>query len=517
MGKVLTAIVAKILVFYTEILGLLPAHHFGGRPGRTTTDTVHLLTFKIKDAWRKRQVTAVLFLDIEGAFPNMVTSKLLHSLKKRGIPQEIITFVKTMLDDCSTILRFDDHTLDPLHLDNGIGQGDPLSMALYQFYNTDILEIPRESYEAAKAYIDDAILIAAAKTFTEAHAILDDMMTRPNGMIEWSKSHNSPIEYSKLVLIDFTHHGVKKTRPPFNLQGTVLDPVPTTKYLGIILDQHLNWGPQLVSVHGKGTKWTSQIKRLTRPSWGLTPKGACKLYTSIALPRVLYGIDVWCTPIHGRNTKGSRKGSVNYIRKLTTTQCAGALAVTGGFRTTPTDSLDSHTSLIPMELRIEKACFSAITRIVTLPPKHPLHPPTKKSAKQRVKRHRSSLDTLTGIFRIDPNSIEKIPLVCMHPKERGSLPVRIDIPPNKEASKRADRNSTEIIKVYSDRSAHDRKVGAAAILKRLGKPDRLLKLYLGTTEQHTVYEAELAGMLMGLHLIKTERASKVKCVLNVDN
>jgi hypothetical protein len=303
MGKVLTAIVAEILVFYTETLGLLPAHHFSGRPGRTTTDAVHLLTYKIKDAWRKRQVTAVLFLDIEGAFPNAVTSKLLHRLKKIGIPQEIITFVKTMLDDRSTILRFDNHTSDPLQLDNGIGQGDPLSMALHQFYNADILEIPRESYEAAEAYVDDAILIATAKTFTEAHAILDDMMTRPNGMIEWSKSHNSPIEYSKLALIDFAHHSMKKTCPPFNLQGTVLDPGPTAKYLGIILDQHLNWGPQLASVHGKGTKWTSQIKRLTRPLWGLTPKGARKLYTSVALPRVLYGIDVWCTPIH----EGMRK------------------------------------------------------------------------------------------------------------------------------------------------------------------------------------------------------------------
>jgi hypothetical protein len=58
MGKVLTAIIAELLVFYTETHSLLPAHHFGGRPGRTTTDAVHLLTHKIKDAWRKRQVTA---------------------------------------------------------------------------------------------------------------------------------------------------------------------------------------------------------------------------------------------------------------------------------------------------------------------------------------------------------------------------------------------------------------------------------------------------------------------------
>jgi hypothetical protein len=72
-------------------------------------------------------------------------------------------------------------------------------------------------------------------------------------------------------------------------------------------------------------------------------------------------------------------------------------------------------------------------------------------------------------------------------------------------------------RLYSDGSAHDGKVRAAAILRREGKPDCILKMHLGTTDQHMVYEAELVGMIMGLHLIKTKRRSKVKSVLNVDN
>ena len=87
-------------------------------------------------------------------------------------------------------------------------------MALYQYYNADILEIPNRPQEAAEAYIDDAILTATAKTFKEAHIILADMMTRVGGMVEWSKSHNSSIKYSKLALIDFSHPRVKKTHPP---------------------------------------------------------------------------------------------------------------------------------------------------------------------------------------------------------------------------------------------------------------------------------------------------------------
>lgn len=203
-------------------------------------------------------------------------------------------------------------------------------MALYQFYNADILDIPNSPQELAEAYVDDAILIVTRKTFAEAHERIADMMQRENGMINWSKSHNLSIEYSKLALIDFSHHRVKKQRPPLELSGVTIEPTQSTKYLGIILDQHLNWGPQLAQVRGKGSMWTAQIKRLTRPTWGLTPKGARTLYVSVTLPHILYGLDIWCAPLYRRSAKGNRKGSVNMIKKLTTVQRVGAITVTGG-------------------------------------------------------------------------------------------------------------------------------------------------------------------------------------------
>jgi ribonuclease HI len=517
MCKVLTAIMAELMTFYTEKHQLLPPKHFGGRPGRTTTDAVHLLVHKIKDSWRKRQVTAVLFLNIKGAFPNAVNNRLLHNMRKRGLPGPLIDFAGVMLENQNTALQFNDHMSQVIPLDNGIGQGDPLSMALYQYYNADILEIPNSPQEAAEVYVDDAILTAMAKTFKEAHEMLANMMTRSGGMIEWSKRHNSSIEYSKLVLIDFSHPGVKKHRSPLILPEIMIEPTQSTKYLGIVLDQNLKWGPQLAHVHGKGSKWAMQIRRLTRPTWGLTPKGARKLYVSMALPRIMYGINVWCSPLHGKNVKGSRKRSVNFIKKLTTVQRAGALAITGGFRMSPTDTLDAHVALLPMELRMQKVCHAAITHMATLPVEHPLHSLVKRSAKRQIKRHHLPLHTLTSIFNICPSKIEEIPPVRVHPKDKGSKIVRIDIPPDKEALKRANTNATEQIKVYTDGSSHDRKVGAAAILKREGNSDRTLRFHLGSADHHTVYKAKLVGILMGLHLIKTKTRSKVRCVINIDN
>lgn len=239
LAKLLSAITAEQLMFYAEKHNLLPPNHFGGRARRTATDTVHLLVHRIKGEWRKRKVVAVLFLDIEGAFPNAVNKQLLHNLKSRRVPKKLIRYIANLLNDRSTTLRFDDHTSTPIEINNGIGQGDPLSMALYQFYNADLVEIPKEDEgEFAAAYVDDAIISASANTFEEAHEKLRDMMTREDGAINWAEKHNPPFEYTKLVLIDFAHSSHTADRPPLELPSITIRPTASTKYLGIILDQN---------------------------------------------------------------------------------------------------------------------------------------------------------------------------------------------------------------------------------------------------------------------------------------
>ena len=51
---------------------------------------------------------------------------------------------------------------------------------------------------------------------------------------------------------------------------------------------------------------------------------------------------------------------------------------------------------------------------------------------------------------------------------------------------------------------------------RVGKADRTLRLCLGTTEEHTVAEAESVGLILGLHLIATDKRSRVKCAIGLN-
>ena len=98
--KLLSSIVVEDISHLVKTHQLLPMTHFGGRLGRSTTDSLHLLVDYIKAAWRHKQVVAVLFLDIKGAFPNAVMDCLLHNLRVRQIPETYVLLVKNMLMGC---------------------------------------------------------------------------------------------------------------------------------------------------------------------------------------------------------------------------------------------------------------------------------------------------------------------------------------------------------------------------------------------------------------------------------
>ena len=89
-----------------------------------------------------------------------------------------------MLSGRRTRLKFDDFSSDWVPIDNGIGQGDPLSMILYLFYNADLLEVATGEGQAAVAYVDDTNLYAEGDTYEEAYRSIREMLLKEGGAKE---------------------------------------------------------------------------------------------------------------------------------------------------------------------------------------------------------------------------------------------------------------------------------------------------------------------------------------------
>lgn len=86
------------------------------------------------------------------------------------------------------------------------------------------------------------------------------------------------------------------------------------------------------------------------------------------------------------------------------------LNITGALRSSPTDTLEILSSLLPIELLLKKICFRAISRIYSLPVDHPLNKLAVNSYKKwNVDKQTTPLRLLPKILDLpSPNSIEKI-------------------------------------------------------------------------------------------------------------
>jgi ribonuclease HI len=526
LARLLNSCQTNDIVTMCERHNIIPANHFGARPGRTTTDSIHLLTKTVKDAWRKGLVASALFLDVKGAFPSVDIDRLIHNMRKRGIPEEYTSWMRRRLRNRITTLSFDEHQTENFTVTNGLDQGDPFSGICYLIYNADLLKIPNiKAGEQGLLFVDDATIIATGKDFTETHEKLRNMMNRPKGVFEWAKTHNCEFGVEKFQLLDLTRKTIPhplnpKKRTPTPRRALVLgrQRVPsaeTAKFLGVIVDNKLNWKAQCAAALAKGHAWLIQFARITRASKGATAKYVRKLYLSIAIPRMLYAADIFLTPQRKMNTRSTDgKSSQGIINKLASVQRQAAIMITGAMRTTATDILDVMANLLPFHLLVDKLRHRAALRLATLPASHPLHKPVANAAGRLIKRHPTPLHDLMHTFSIKPQLIETIDAVRHDTQWKPD--VKISIAETAEGAAHDIHHDNAAVKIYTDGSGMEGKIGAAAILYRGGRMKAAIRHQLGAQRHHTVYEGESVGMILAIKLMTKEWAIR-SATICVDN
>ena len=77
----------------------------------------------------------------------------------------------------------------------------------------------------------------------------------------------------------------------------------------------------------------------------------------------------------------------------------------------------------------------------------------------------------------------------------------------REDSQKNNNNLSSTIRVYTDGSGYKGYAGAVALLARVDgvhNLQRVLRYSLGPLTEHTIYEAEAVGIILGNHLLLTE-------------
>ena len=298
-------------------------------------------------------------------------------------------------------------------------------------------------------------------------------------------------------------------------RSVIINPVQSYRFLGVLFDPKLKWTAQMDQAARSSAAWINLIRRLARTSTGISAKGMRLLYTAITIPKMTYAADVWYMVPHLSNANVKRRtGVVKFTQKLISEQRKAMITALGAMRTTASDVLNTHAALPPPHILFLKVLTRCATRLVTLPPAHPLHKPVQKAISRKIKRHLSPLHTLFAMTAVKPNNYETILVARRHHNYKLLANVFIE-----EDRAKAIKQAGQITgsAIYTDGSGFEHKIGAAAVLTKNGFVTRTIKYHLGADDTHTVYEAEALVVVLGIQALYNTNKVYHHVTIGMDN
>jgi hypothetical protein len=402
IGKILESVIAKILSYLVENNSLLPRGHYGARPGRSTEDAMMHLSESIHAAWKEQEVFTALYLDVAGAFNNVHHGRLIHNLRKRKVPLFIVNWVKSFLEGRSTQLSFNGSTSKRIPVPAGVPQGSPLSPLLYLFYNADALEVADGiPGSLSMGFVDDIVYGVKGKTDRGNVSRLEKMVERAE---EWRKRHGVQFEPTKYVLVHYTRNWRKSTTAEVKVGETIVKPATEARYLGVIFDKQLRFKPHLQHVVKKGTAAALALSRIANCKRGVPYKYTRQLYQAVVVPRIDYATAIWHRPdIKGKTANSSQAKSLSTIQRI------AMKAITGAYRTTPTEAMEIESGLLPPWLRLQSKALTAIIRMKSLATKHPIHKWFRRAtSSKRSAAYKSNIENILDNFPITQRDVETV-------------------------------------------------------------------------------------------------------------
>ena len=476
-------------------------------------------------AWLRGEVATVLLLDITGAFDNVSHTRLLHNLKKRRIGGNMANWILSFLSDRSTIISLPEFTSEVFKTGTGIPQGSPISPILYLFYNADLME---EDEGAGFRVTDLGYIDDIAKVVTGPNAELN--CRRIEGIFaarenQWSKKHASKFAPAKFQLIHFKKPGTRARQlnqredDTVHLEDHIIRSQETGIYLGVLLDKELKWTAHLRRTEAGASQALNALGSLGGSTWGASLLNLRKIYLACIVPKLLHACSLWYSPEGGFGTVGLERA---IIKSLTAIQRRAAQIIAGAFRNTSEPALDVELHLLPVKYALEKALEDTLIRlrtnqiydqikevrqyIILTPKNFRFWSPLRKLENRYNAQGRVYSETLNSMECIYP---------MMAPPWR--IPSEFRIADNKDT---ALKEHDDIIKdpsqlvIYTDESAIEGKVGAAAVVPDLGVERNLL---VGEDNAATVYAAELHGLVLALGIAEQYIRHRTSLVIFTDN
>ena len=168
----------------------------------------------------------------------------------------------------------------------GVPQGSVLGPLLFIIYSNDCTN----SLKSCKCvlFADDTTVYQSHHDINILRKLVEEELSN---LINWFKANTLSLNVSKTNVIIFSKTDLINYKDlVLNVDGIIIKPVKSTKFLGINIDKQLNWRDH---THFVKNKLSSGLYLLNSAKHLLTSKHLKSLYYTLLHPYLTYGIVLW--------------------------------------------------------------------------------------------------------------------------------------------------------------------------------------------------------------------------------
>jgi len=291
--KLYTGLLNARLLKAAEEHNVLREEQNGFRKNRSCVDHIYSLTSILRHRLAAKQPVLACFVDAEKAFDRIDRSLMFYKLLQLGIHGKFYKALKSIYLDCKNAINLNGYFTEWFSTDLGVKQGDVISPTLFSLYVNDLIadvkrlnvgiQVGMEKIPIL-AFADDIVVLGSSET--ELQQILD-LIT------EWGQKWRMSFNCSKSNVLHFRKKNMPITQSRFMLGGMQLEIVDKYKYLGVVLNDSLDFSYIADTLADAGGRALGAVVNKYKHVRGLGFYTYSKLFKSCVNPVLDYASEVW--------------------------------------------------------------------------------------------------------------------------------------------------------------------------------------------------------------------------------
>ena len=284
LSKIFERIIYDKMIIFINKNKILSDTQFGFRKNMSTETALMKFMDYIHSGLSSKHYVGTVFMDLSKAFNVMNHEILKQKLDHYGFRGIFLDFMMQFIQDRRYFVNVNGLNSDIRNVNIGVPQGSTLGPLLFLIYVNDM----KNSSSILKfiQFADDTTVLFSCSNFDLLKSTLE---TEGNKVIEWLIANKLLINLTKTQSMMFTF---RRNRPllSINLNDNVIYEQDIVTFLGVVIDNKLNWKSHISHICSKVSKSIAIIRLLKF----IFPKEVLKmLYMSLIYSYLNYCNLIW--------------------------------------------------------------------------------------------------------------------------------------------------------------------------------------------------------------------------------